>query len=86
MKSIDAKTTERILNVCNIVCSGIIIILVVLQIAGIWKNAVYVFEPLLGVKLLIQAFQNCEQNKPLALFSIVAAIIIFVAALVILIL
>lgn len=71
---------EKALSVMGILCSLSIIILAFVQILGIWKTAINVFEPLLGVLMFIQAIQNWKKNKVVAIFSLCAAIFIFLVA------
>jgi uncharacterized membrane protein YiaA len=74
------QTDEKVLSVVSRICSISIIILVCMQILGIWKTAINVFEPLLGVLMLIQAIQNWEKNKVVAILGLCAAILIFLVA------
>lgn len=78
------QTYEKVLSVMGIICSISIIILVCMQILGIWKTAINVFEPLLGVMILIQAIQNWKKNKAVAIFSLCVAIFIFLVSIFIL--
>lgn len=71
------QINKKVLNVMSNICSISIIILVFIQIFGIWKNAIYVFEPLLGVLMLIQAIHNWKKNKLVTILSLCAAILIF---------
>ena len=70
------QTDEKVLSIIGIICSMSILILACMQILGIWKNAINVFEPLLGVLMLIQAIQNWKKNKVVAIFSLCASILI----------
>lgn len=72
------QTDEKVLSVISSICSISIIILACIQILGVWKTAVNVFEPLLGVLMLIQAIQNWKKNKAVAIVSLCAAILILV--------
>ncbi|QAA32296.1 hypothetical protein [Clostridium manihotivorum] len=75
------KTTdEKVLAVMSGICSISIIILVVIQLLGVWKNAINVFEPLLGVVMLIQTIQNWRKSKSAAIVTLFAAILIFVVS------
>lgn len=74
------QTQEKVLYIMEIICSISIIILVSMQIFNIWENAIYVFEPLLGILMLIQAIQNWKKNKVLSLVALGAAIFIFLVA------
>ncbi len=70
------QTDEKVLSIIGIICSMSILILACMQILGIWKNTLNVFEPLLGVLMLIQAIQNWKKNKVVAIFSLCASILI----------
>lgn len=74
---------KKVLDVMSTICSISIIILVCMQIFGIWENAMYVFQPLLGVLMLIQAIENWGGNKKVAMISLFAAIFIFIASILI---
>ncbi|MDV4150861.1 DUF3953 domain-containing protein [Clostridium sp. AL.422] len=71
------STSKKVLSIISVICSIIIIVLACMQIFGIWENAINVFEPLLGVVLLIQAIQNWKKNKVVAIVNLCAAIFIF---------
>ena len=70
------QTDEKVLSIIGIICSMSILILACMQILGIWISAINVFEPLLGVLMLIQAIQNWKKNKVVAIFSLCASILI----------
>lgn len=70
------RTDEKVLSVISSICCISIIILACMQILGIWKTAVNVFEPLLGVLMLIQTLENWKKNKAVAIVSLCAAILI----------
>lgn len=74
------QTYEKVLFVISNICSISIIILVCMQISGAWKTATNVFEPLLGVLMLIQTIQNWKKNKKVAIISLCAAILLFVSS------
>ncbi|WP_234123928.1 hypothetical protein [Clostridium hydrogenum] len=71
------RTDEKVLYVLSNIFSIIIIILVCMQILGIWKTAKNVFTPLLGVTMLIQTIQYWKKNKSVANISLCAAILLF---------
>lgn len=73
----------NILSVAQIILSISVIVLALLQLVGAWTNAIYLFEPLAGVLMLIQAAQNWEKRKGVAYLSLLVAVFIFVAAIVI---
>ena len=74
------STGKKVLSMISVICSIIIIVLAGMQILGVWENAVNVFEPLLGVVLLIQAIQNWKKNKAVAIVNLCASIFIFLVA------
>lgn len=71
------QTDEKVLSVFSNICSISIIVLVFMQILGVWKTAANVFEPLIGVLMLIQTIQNWKKNKEIDKISLCAAILIF---------
>ena len=50
-------TRDRITNVLIIVLSVAVIALAALQLLGIWDDSINVYEPLIGVVLLLQAYR-----------------------------
>ncbi len=84
-KNWNEKTISlKILNVIAFIISIIVIILSLMQIFNIWDKAINIFEPLLGILMLIQAIENWKNNKLTAYFSLFVAIFIFVFAIIIL--
>lgn len=77
------QVDEKVLNIISSICSIIIIILVFMQILGIWKTAINAFEPLLGVLMLIQSSRNWNKNKVVAILSLCAAILSFLVGIII---
>lgn len=73
-----AQANKKVLSIISSICSIIILALAFMQIFGIWKTAAKIFEPLLGVLMLIQTIQNWKKNKVVAIVSLCAAILIFV--------
>jgi uncharacterized membrane protein YiaA len=77
MYTLGKKTIDdKVLTVISCICSLSIIILVGMQILGVWKTAINVFEPLLGVLMLIQTIQNWKKSKSAALINLCGAILI----------
>ena len=79
-------TRDRIINVLIIVLSVAVIALAALQLLGIWEDSINVYEPLIGVVLLLQAKLLWNKNRRIALFQLFAAVFIFACAIVILVL
>lgn len=74
------KGNEKVLIVAKITCSVFIIILALMQLIGIWDKAIDIFEPLLGILMIIQAMENWIKNRRLAIFSLCAALFVFACA------
>ena len=77
---------DKIINVLIIVLSVAVIALAALQLLGIWKNSINVYEPLVGVVLLLQAKLFWRKNRQIAVIQLCAAGFVFICAFVILIL
>ena len=56
-------TRDRIINVLIIIFSMAVIVLAALQLLGIWKNSINVYEPLIGVVLLLQAIYHWKRTE-----------------------
>ena len=61
-------TRDRIINVLIIILSVAVIVLAALQLFGIWEDAINVYEPLIGVVLLLQAKLFWTENRKIAVF------------------
>ena len=79
-------TWDRIINVLIIVLSVAVIALAALQLLGIWENSINVYEPLIGVVLLLQAKLFWRKNRKIAVVQLCAAGFILACAIVILVL
>lgn len=75
----EKSTAEKILSAVGIVCSVSVIVLAVLQLAGVWENAGYVYLPLTAVTMLIQTVEFWNRSKPTAILSLCAAVLILIA-------
>jgi hypothetical protein len=74
---------EKSLTIIGGAVCATIIVLAVLQITGVYEKAIMIFEPLLGVLMLIQALQFRKRNKIIAFISACAAVFIFIVGFVI---
>lgn len=85
LKDWNKKTVPfKILTIVGLIISVTIIVLAFIQIFNVWDKAFNVFEPLLGVLMIIQAIENWKANKSIAYFSLFVAIFIFIVAIIIL--
>ena len=73
----------KILEIVGIVISISIIVLAFMQLLNIWDKAINVFEPLLGVLMIIQAIENWNINRKMSYSSLFVAIFIFIVAIII---
>lgn len=65
------------LSVAQVVLSLSVIALALLQLLGVWPNAICLYEPLLGALLLIQAVRNWSKSRPVAYISLATAVLLF---------
>lgn len=85
LKDWNKKTVPfKILTIFGLIISVTIVVLSFIQIFNVWDNAINVFEPLLGVLMIIQAIENWKSNKTIAYFSLFVAVFIFIVAIIIL--
>lgn len=85
LKDWNKKTIfSKILTIFGLIISITIIILALMQIFNVWDKAINVFEPLLGVLMLIQAIENWKTNRLTAYLSLFVAIFMFIVASIIL--
>lgn len=59
----ERTVTERILFIAQIMLTIVIVFLCILQIFSIWDKAINVFEPLLGVMMLVMFLQYRKYSK-----------------------
>ena len=78
-------TRDRIIHVLIIILSVAVIVLAALQFFGIWENSINVYEPLIGVVLLLQAKLFWRKNRKIAVVQLCASSFVFICAFVILI-
>lgn len=85
LKDWNKKTiSSKILTIFGLIISITIIVLALMQIFNVWDKAINVFEPLLGVLMLIQAIENWKTNRSTAYFSLFVAIFLFIVSIIIL--
>ena len=71
---------DRILIILQFVISIAVIVLASLQLTGKWESAINVFEPLLGVLMIINGLSAYKFNKIVAYFCFGVGIFIFCVA------
>ena len=70
----DRPLLDKILSVSGIVVSVAIIALAIIQLFDVWSDAGYVYVPLMGVNLLLQAYVQWKPNRKVAVFDLCAAV------------
>jgi len=59
----EKTTADKIMLVLRIIISFVVLVGAVLQLTGVWDNALNVAVPLLSVLILIQAIQEHKEQK-----------------------
>ena len=73
----EMTTAGKIMLTFRITASICVVVLAVLQLFGVWENAINLSAPLMGVVLLIQSIQEWKQQRGAAIFGLCAALFIF---------
>jgi hypothetical protein len=76
----EAGQVEKVLTLVMMPCSLAVLILAILQLVGIWEDAINVYEPLLGVMMLCQAGIAWKKNRKAAYLYLGVAALIFIVA------
>ncbi len=67
---------EKILRISTAVLSAAVICLAALQLLGVWENAILVYEPLMGIIMLLQSVQYWNKDRKVAAFQLCAALFV----------
>lgn len=70
----DRPLLDKIVSVSGIVVSVAIIAMAIIQLFDVWSDAGYVYVPLMGVNLLLQAYVQWKPNRKVAVFDLCAAV------------
>ena len=73
---------SKLATACSLMVAMAVVILAILQIFDVWTAAPYLYIPLMGVNLLLQAYTQWKTNRGAAKFSLCAASVIFICAVV----
>ena len=73
-----SEKTVKILNIIVSVCSIVVVIFCLIKIFGIWENALYISQPMMGVVLALHAALRWKSNRGVAILLAVAAVCMFV--------
>ena len=83
MKWNEKSTFNKVGSVAVILCSVLIIIFAMLQLLGIWENAVLAYMPLACVNMLFFTVSYWKTNRGTAVFNLVAAVFVLLCTVVI---
>lgn len=78
-----SSTLDKVATITILPCSAAVLILVVLQLLGVWSEAIMAYEPLIGVILLCQAKLSWQRNRRSAKFYLCAGLVVLACAVVI---
>ena len=79
----DMSLLSKIAVIVSIIVSVAVIVLAVLQLFDVWSNAGYVYVPLMGINLLLQAYTQWKPNRGVAIFSLCTAVFVLTCAIVV---
>lgn len=79
----DQPILHKIASIFSIAVSIAIIVLAIIQLFGLWSDAGYVYVPLMGINLLLQAYAQWKTNRKIAIFTLCSAIFVLVCAVVV---
>ena len=75
---------EKFLTITSITCSIAVSVLALLQLLGVWNNAVRIYMPLTALVMLIQAKELWNKSRTAAIVNLCAAIFIAIICILIL--
>lgn len=79
----DQSLHYNIFSISYIIVPTAIILLAIIQLFDIWRNAGYVYVPLIGINLLLQSYAQWKPNRKIAIFNLCAAVLVLVCAVVV---
>lgn len=72
----EKSTLDKVLQIVQMLLSTVVIILCILQLSGVWTNAIHIVEPLMAVVMLIMSWQYRNYNKFMSLFCLAVAVFV----------
>ena len=79
----DTALSHKIMIVFSVIVSLAVVTLAILQIFDIWKQAINLCIPLMGVNLLCSTYIQWNTSRKTAYFSLGCAVFIFVCAIIV---
>lgn len=68
---------RKAMTVLIVLCLVVVGVMAILQMLGIWNRAVHVYEPIIGLALLLQAVRNWRSNRVAAIVLLCTAIFLW---------
>jgi len=79
----DQPLHYKIISISSIIVSIAIIVLTIIQLFDLWSDAGYIYIPLMGINLLLQAYAQWKLNRKIAIFTLCSAVLVLVCAVVV---
>ena len=76
----DTPLAQKIVTVLSIIVAISVIVLAILQMFDIWRQAINLCVPLMGVNLLCQTYIQWNTSRKTAYFSLGCAAFVFACA------
>lgn len=79
----DKPLRFKLVTIASLITSISIIVLAILQLFDVWSDAGYIYVPLMGIHLLLQANMQWKPNRGVAVFSLCSGFAVLACAIVV---
>lgn len=79
----DTSWLHKTIKIVSIAIGLAVIVLALLQLFGVWEQAINVYIPLTGISMLCQAYLQWNVSRKVAYFDIFTAVFIFFCSVVV---
>ena len=79
----NAPLLQKVVTIISIIASLSVVVLAVLQIFDVWKQAINICVPMMGVTMLCQSYMQWDTSRKVAYFSIGTAAFIFICTIIV---
>ena len=76
----DQPLHHKIISISMLLVSIAVMVLAIVQLLDLWPNSGYVYVPLMGINLLLQAYTQWTPNRKIAVFSLCAGVFVLICA------
>lgn len=77
---LNSSLIERVAFIIGLISAALVIVFGILQLAGVFENAIAFCEIFMGIVLAAQAVLQRKKSKGIAIFSLSVAVFIFAVA------